>query len=126
MKAVMTDKTGQILGIAHHDGTIEAIRFPAPKTVQIDIKDSEGNLYAIGLEKCRYFTATNLREGNIIDRMYLWQLGSVPASVLPRASEIFHFNVLSLAESDGKAKLFLLESSYGAEIFAIIEEVVAA
>jgi hypothetical protein len=125
MKAVRTDEVGQILGVAHHDGTIEQIRFPAPKIVQVDIKDSEGNLCQISLEKCRYFAANNLREGNVIDRMYLWQLTRAPATMVTRASKIFHLDVLSLAQKNEMTNLFVLESSYGVEIFAIVEEVVA-
>jgi hypothetical protein len=66
-----------------------------------------------------------VREGNVVDRMYLWSLGTVPKAVLQRMLQRLEIGPSEvLVEKFGpKAQIFQLECSYGAHILAVVEHV---
>jgi len=72
-----------------------------------------------------YFALNNLREGNIIDRMYLWDLDRTPEGIARRLRQALNVDSATLLSGavDGASKVFHLECSYGAELFAVVEGV---
>jgi len=122
--AVTVDDFSQIVGIKHHDGEIAGIAFSG-NTIRLSIKSFDNELAELDLTGVEIFVADNLREGNIIDRMYLWHVDDVPSRVQARVVQATHFESYErLKRSLQKAdRFFYLESSFGAEIMAIVGHV---
>ena len=118
------DDLGQVIGISHHDGRIESISLGAGESIDLRLVSSDGEKAAVRLLGVGYFAANNLREGNIIDRMYLWSVGKAPDAIMKRllqALSIGSIDVLQTKFGDD-AYVFHLECSYGAEMFAVLRE----
>lgn len=117
-----TDGTGQVIGISHHDGHIAAILFPKDAQFELRIVSSDGEEISVELLGVEYLALNNLREGNIIDRMYLWNFAKAPPMIVNRMLEVLSMRSKDvLAESFGDGVfIFHLECSYGAELFALV------
>ena len=118
------DNSGQIVGLSHHDGRIRSVGIESD-ALSLRIVGSSGNEAVVLLAGVQYFALNNLREGNIIDRMYLWELNKTPSAIMKRmlhAMSIASSEVLLKKFASG-IRVFHLECSYGAEIFAVVDQV---
>ena len=95
------------------------------KNINLCIADSDGNEICVGLSGVKHFVANDLREGNIIDRMYLWRLDDAPATIAKRMINALKINSTGSLSNDlsPTSLLFHLECSYGAELFALINTI---
>lgn len=119
-----TDQSGRLLELRCHDGHL----------IGLDIRDSEielrfrridGSAVHILLRGVRSFAMDRFLEGNIVDAAYSWQVTAAPKSQRQSASVALLCNEFFLdQENDYNAeKLFLLESSYGARVYALVREI---
>ena len=124
---VVVDGVGQVVGVRHHDGQIIGIAFPSEGLVEICLRDSAGEENSVSLEGVEYFLVNNLREGNIVDRMYVWDLDAAPRFVIGPLLEALSANGLDALSQrlGGKIKVFRLESSFGAEVTALVRRICA-
>lgn len=115
------DDIGQVVGVSHHDGNIDGINF-GNDSVDINLSSSCGKKNTVRLLGVQYFIANGLREGNVVDRMYLWDAEKAPDSIMKRAMQALSIDLPKvLQERANKAsKIFLMECSYGAEIFSVL------
>ena len=116
------DESGQVIGVSHHDGRIRALIVEDGGQIELLITGSGGEEATVVLLGVEYLAMNNLREGNIIDRMYRWPLAKAPPLIMRRM-----LAVLSIASEDvlvrefgDNAHVFHLECSYGAELFALV------
>lgn len=116
------DDLGQVIGISHHDGRIDSISLNAGERIELCFISSDGEKAMIRLLGVDFFAINNMREGNIIDRMYLWDLGGVPDVIRKRMLQVFSINSFDVLQKKfgDRAYAFHLECSYGAEMFAIL------
>lgn len=117
-----TDDSGQVIGISQHDGQIRALFLPSDGQVELRIVSSDGEEAKVTLLGVEYLALNNLREGNIVDRMYLWELSKTPKMIMGRmlkALAISSKDALS-AQLEDDVNVFHLECSYGAELFAVV------
>lgn len=119
-----TNESGQVIGVSHHDGRVRALLFEGDKQIELLIIGTGGEEATVALLGVEYLVMNNLREGNIIDRMYCWPLAKAPPLIMRRM-----LKGLSIASEDdlvrrsgGGASVFHLECSYGAELFALVRD----
>jgi len=96
--------------------------FKNDSQIDLHIISSDGVKSDVQLLGVEYFVLNNVREGNIIDRMYQWSLQKAPSLITRRmlqALAIGSMDVLT-AKFSSDVRIFHLECSYGAELFAII------
>ena len=121
MKDLKVDDNNQLLGLQCHDALLSVIDISTSSLIKIGITRKSGDEIRMSLRYVRYFLVNNFREGNVIDRMYLWDVSHLPANIEARVMRNFNVESISALMEDRKDTLiFLLESSYGAEIFAVI------
>ncbi|WP_334180585.1 hypothetical protein [Pseudoxanthomonas sp.] len=115
------DDIGQVVGVSHHDGSIEGINF-GKDSVDINISSSYGEKNTVCLVGVRYFIANGLREGNVVDRMYLWDAEKAPDSIMKRVMQALSIDLPNVMQerASKNSKIFLMECSYGAEIFSVL------
>lgn len=120
------DKFGQVSGFRHHDGAITHISFVNKEEIEIGVMGSSQGRSTVRLSGVDFFVTNNLREGNTIDRLFLWHMDAVPTHI--QSSMRKNFDLTSL-EPFGKGSsenfVFHLQCSFGAEIFAVISSLAA-
>lgn len=124
MNNLCIDQYNQLLGIACHDGLLTGVDVSRRPLITVCISDSTGQAYEVFIGSVKYFYIHNFREGNIIDRMYLWNLSDIPEIAKKNLEKYFEVDCIDrLASRSGKNNFIIsLECSYGAELFAVIED----
>lgn len=119
-----TDQSGRVLELRCHDGYFTGL----------DIRDSEIELrfrridatkVQVVLHGIRSFAMDRFLEGNIVDTAYVWRVAAAPKCQRHSASEMFLRSESFLDQKNGLGanKLFVLESSYGAKVYALVREI---
>lgn len=123
--SVQTDSSGRVIGVAYHDALLTRVELVSATAVELEIQRGDGSRLQVSLCGVKRFALTDFLEGNIVDTMYAWGAEDVPENVFRAAANAFH-----LRESDLKkvsdtspCEWFLLESSYGASVYALVEGV---
>lgn len=118
------DDAGQIIGVDHHDGRLRSVVL-RDEEIDLGLVTSAGQNTQVTLTRVKYFALNNLREGNIVDWMYLWDLERAPEGIARRLRQALNMDSATLLSGaiDGASKVFHLECSYGAELFAVVEGV---
>lgn len=109
---------GQVEGFRCHDGTLLAIGF-GEQAVTLQIQNSAGTVLQIEFICLARMMINDLREGNILDRFYLWQVEDLSGHLRQRLEAYFGSGALNDISSSGF--ILSMECSYGAELFGLIE-----
>lgn len=116
-----TDRNGEILGFRCHDGSFLGIDILG-SLINLRFRRLDASAVRITLRGVRCLAINDFREGNIVDAAYLWPTLKAPGNQRRAAALAFSCQEESLDRSDAE-QLFVLESSYGAGIFAVVTEV---
>lgn len=121
---IQVDEKGQLIGFSHHDGRIKSINFLENSNIDLHLIGENKIKSCISLKKVRFFIANNLREGNIVDRTYLWHISNLPDKLLRRLLNFFELGSAEFLQSKDKVNtyVFWLECSYGAEMVAVLHD----
>jgi len=114
------DECGVIVGIGYHDGSLWGIE-SREGNADLLLSNSAGQDVRFCLAGCRSLYVDDFREGNIVDRIYLWSVLSAPPGMLEELRSR-GWTTEGLARHQNM-KLFVLECSYGATVLALVESV---
>lgn len=119
-----TDESGYLVGIRYHDGRLLGVNLRNGDKVVLTLASVDGDESRLELRGIDYLTVNDFREGNTINAIYVWDRENIPRHIIREfsaASSVKEHDLLNKIESVGY-KVFYLECSYGAEIFATIKE----
>lgn len=119
-----TNERGIVQGLRCHDGHLVSVRLLEGQGVELGFRRLDGSAVRMMLSGVRRFALDRFREGNIVDAAYLWPLDQAPAFQRRDAAKAFDLDegrMLGAAEV-GEC-LFVLESSYGAVVHAVVRDV---
>ena len=122
--SVRTDTHGQLLGLRCHDGNMVAVEL-SKESVELRIVRLDGTSVRVVLEGSRYFAMDRFLDGNIVNGVFLWPVSSAPTSQRKCATSAFAMSesMLDAPNEPGATQLFVLESSYGATVYALVRDV---
>jgi hypothetical protein len=124
---IKTNASGEISGFRYHDGALTGISFVANATIDVGITDASGDRATITLSDVDFFMANNIREGNTIDRMFLWPIADAPNHVKTSIVDLFGLVSFEACKGDSSEKfVFHLSSSFGAEIYSVVGAIAAS
>lgn len=117
------DVHGRITGLNCHDGILNMLDVRNKNELKLGMRLTDSSERLISFGDISRLYVQNFREGNIIDSFSLWPMESAPKAAIQLA--------LELSECDSFSNIFpvteknkftlLLESSYGANLLAVIE-----
>jgi hypothetical protein len=113
---LIRDATGIVRGFAYHDGFLDGIAV-SDRDAQLSIRSVDGERRVVALHGVAHLKLDDFRQGNIISN--LWWL------TVPEALRVEHV-ARRLTEHFGQNLpvelfVFILDSSYGAELIALCE-----
>lgn len=119
-----TDEHGRLQGLQCHDGRLVAVEV-LDGTIEMKFHRLDGTPVRIVLDGVRHFAMDRFLEGNIVDSAYLWPVSSAPKNQRKDASAAFSMDEIGLDRQNdlGADNLFVLESSYGATVHALVRHV---
>lgn len=119
-----TDEYGRLQGLQCHDGRLVAVEV-LDATIELKFRRLDGTSVRLSLDGVRHFAMDRFLEGNIVDTAYLWSVSSAPKNQREDASAAFSMDETGLDRQNelGADKLFVLESSYGATVHALVRHV---
>lgn len=119
-----TNESGCLEGVRYHDGRLLGVNLKDGDKALLTIASVDGDESRLELRGIEYLTINEFREGNTINVIYIWDRGNIPDNIIrvfSNASSVKEHDLLNKIESGGY-KVFYLECSYGAEMFATIRE----
>lgn len=121
---VSTDESGMLQDLRCHDGNLFALE-TIENGVELRLRRVDGTRVVIVLSGARYFAANNFLEGNLVDGAYVWAVANAPVHHRREAARAFFVSeeLLDAPNGMGAKKLFALDSSYGATVYALVNEV---
>lgn len=120
-----TDEHGRLKDLRCHDGFLVAVELLGGHAIKLKFRRNDGTKPEIELEGVQYFSVDRFREGNIVDSAYVWLASEAPQNQRKAAASSFSFDESNLdrkSELDAD-KLFVIDSSYGATVYALVREV---
>lgn len=122
MNSENTDVYGRLRKLRCHDGFLIAVELLDDNAIRLKFRRTDGTLPEVVLESVRRFSMNNFLEGNIVDSVYIWPFSEIPENQRRALLSVFSLSESDLlktcdAESD---KLFVIESSYGASVHALV------
>lgn len=115
---------GIIIGFRCHDGQFRSA-LVEEKRARLGFVRADGSCACLVLSDVRYLLIDGFREGNIVDDAYFWTRSSIPESVAIETTAKFQLSAdyfTSLLASAGYS-VFVLECSYGATVYAVLQSV---
>ncbi len=87
------------------------------------IKSVQGTSTQIELSNVEYFILNNFLQGNIISSMFNWRLSVAPEAIVNKLCQSIFVDKNWFLEKYGgsEMQLFVLQSSYGADLIALAE-----
>lgn len=121
--SVRTNADGILTGLRCHDGWLVGVQL-RESSVELRFRRLDGETVQLFLQGVRSFALDRFLEGNIVDAAYAWPVAAAPELQRRNACAAFSCDEAFLdASGDGEAgTLFVLESSYGATVFALVRE----
>ena len=111
------DESGRVRGFSYHDGFLDGVLAGGPE-VHLALRSTEGHCRVLTLRQVAALHVEGFREGNIVLNMRLLPAKGAAIDAEVRAalaSRLF----LDPAKLDTDSNVFLLESSFGADVVAI-------
>lgn len=107
-----------------HDGHFIGLDI-RDRTIELRFHRVDGTGVKIYLNGVRYFAMDRFLEGNIVDAAYAWPFAMAPGYHRRNAFEMFSCNeeLLNYKNDFDTDTFFILESSYGASIYALVRQV---
>jgi hypothetical protein len=121
MIPIEVDERGYVRGFPYHDGSLEGIvSSAARREARLALVAEDGSRRVVTLRGVRALAMDQFREGNIVGDLRLLSVAqaSADAEVARRIEAKLFLEPSSIPEA---ARIFLLESSYGAELVAICD-----
>lgn len=120
---IRQDAGGRVEGFSYHDGKIKSIEFLSGDVVQVEFMSLNGSVSALILGGVDLMSINNLREGNIVSSIFLWEIASIPTHVVRRVIDVFDLELSSSMSEVRRGFLVVVECSYGAELYALVDNV---
>lgn len=117
------DVHGRITGLNCHDGILNMLDVRNKNELKLGIRLTDSSEHLISFGDVSRLYVQNFREGNIIDSFSFWPMESAPKSAIQLALELSECDNFSdiFPVTENNKFMLLLESSYGANLFAVIE-----
>jgi len=118
------DVSGVVQGPGLHDGNLSGIAMKSDKILVIMAKNYKGERLHIELTNVTALRVTNFLEGNIIGNIWFWKIHEISKD---KWGKLYEYHLTSHNRVDDLQKIiaqnqnshfFMLDSSYGAEIYA--------
>lgn len=123
MSNLTTDEHGRVLGFPHHDGALEAVLFEDDgRRVTLVVRSSDSILRRLVLRHVEGLHIDDMRQGNIIQSVQMWDAANALASPL-LATALKERLYLDLEALRPNAVILHLTPSYGADVLAVCGEV---
>lgn len=122
---VRTNADGVVTDLRCHDGWLVGVQLHE-SDAELGFRRRDGEAVRLLLRGVCYFALDRFLDGNIVDAAYAWPVAAAPALQRRNACAAFSCSETSLdAPRDPAAgTLFVLESSYGATVYALVRELV--
>jgi len=116
------DESGFVRGFAHHDGYLEGVLTDdVAKEAHLAIRSTSGERRVLTLRGVTALDVSGFREGNIIQNLRMWSAAKAAGDPEVRRSldERLYLDATKLPPN---ASVFILESSFGANLIAVCAE----
>jgi hypothetical protein len=121
MHQVVCDENGFVRGVPYHDGFLVGI-LVADEEVHLALRSAQGERRVLTLHGVGGLCVNGFREGNIVLNIRVLEVASALADPGIREAVVEKLYV-DLVKTAAGFKLFLLESSIGADIIALCSDV---
>jgi hypothetical protein len=120
---ITNDDNGIVIGFPYHDGRLSGVVANNSGGFDLYIKSVQGTSTQIELSNVEYFILNNFLQGNIISSMFNWRLSVAPEAIVNKLCQSIFVDKNWFLEKYGgsEMQLFVLQSSYGADLIALAE-----